>query len=764
MARILVVHPPVSVARDFIDYPYFADLGAVQLAAVLRQGGHTVHLVDAYALGGSSLIWREDGRAHLGAPVADVLERCRVSEHDVTVVAFTPFHRPPRRDDVLGALLEGLQRDAPGMRILLADLYQSGQHYVEADGASVLASYPEVSAWVKYEGEVTIPALLEAFSRGERIEGAHRGAEVPSLDALPLPAWDLVDLPAHDRFLARVVRHLGRGPWAFPVDGRTLPVVTSRGCPFRCAHCSSNPGREAGAPKTQRRLSAPRLRDHISALVRAHATTRLEVLDELINVNERHFDQFLELVSELDVAFDVPNGMRADYLESRHLEAMRSRVTTVSVSAESGVQRVVTEVVGKQLDLAAIERAAANAHAAKVPLMVHFMIGLPGETAEEINGTLAFAASLFARHGARPAIQFATPLPGTALARDRSLPVVDDWGPRFQMEPTPLSAVGAADLQRFKWTFDAWMRAAEGPPTATVNVTYVCNSDCVFCPVGPRTGSASHPPTQRHELERLRRQGVTAVEFDGGEPTVNPELVALLRHARTLGYERIGVTTNGRMCFYEDYAKKLVCSGLTSLVFSVHGPDAETHTRHVGVPEAFEQAIGGIRHSVRHAPPGVQLGMATTLTKHNLGRLAEMADLALALDLGKLDILLLTPFGRGTAAIAPDPLATASVLRDVLDRYGERMKLSVHNMPYCFLPGYERFVAGDPGRLAHHTLTTNSSTVDLPRYLATQRRPKPVCGACPHAVFCGGFYETVHPAEPPWLVAREDLMRRPGGP
>ena len=31
-ARVLVVHPPTTVARDFIDYPYFADLGAVQLA------------------------------------------------------------------------------------------------------------------------------------------------------------------------------------------------------------------------------------------------------------------------------------------------------------------------------------------------------------------------------------------------------------------------------------------------------------------------------------------------------------------------------------------------------------------------------------------------------------------------------------------------------------------------------------------------------------------------------------------------------------
>ncbi|MGH7293649.1 MAG: B12-binding domain-containing radical SAM protein, partial [Polyangiaceae bacterium] len=364
MARILVVHPPVSVERDYIDYPYFADLGAVQLAAVLRDQGHEVRLVDAYSLPGSSLTWRKDGRALLGAPVEEVLEACRGFERDAAVVAFTPFHRPPRRDEVLGAMLEGLRGAAPdspgspgptGAPIVLADLYQSGQHYVEADGARVLASYPEVATWVKYEGEQAVPAALEALLRGERVEGASRGADVSSLDALPLPAWDLVDLEAHDRFLARVVQNLGRGAWAFPVDGRTLPMVTSRGCPFRCAHCSSNPGREAGTPKTQRRLSGEKLRAHLTALARTHGASRVEVLDELVNVNERHFDQFLEVVSELGVAFDVPNGMRADYLEPRHFEAMRGRVTTVSVSAESGAQRVVTEVVGKQLDLGAIE-------------------------------------------------------------------------------------------------------------------------------------------------------------------------------------------------------------------------------------------------------------------------------------------------------------------------------------------------------------------------------------------------------------------------
>ncbi|HEY6459056.1 MAG TPA: radical SAM protein, partial [Polyangiaceae bacterium] len=420
----------------------------------------------------------------------------------------------------------------------------------------------------------------------------------------------------YDAFHARVVGNLGRGAWAFPIDGRTLPLVTSRGCPVRCAHCSSNPGRETGAPKTQRRLSVTRLREHLETLVRVHRATRIEVLDELLNVNERHFDAFLEIAASLGVAFDVPNGMRADYLEPRHFAAMRGRVTTVSVSAESGVQRVVSDVVGKQLDLRAIERAAASAHDARVPLMVHFMIGLPGESAAEINGTLAFASSLFARHGARPAVQFATPLPGTALAKPlangHALPVVDDWGPRFQTVPTPLSAVG------------------------------------------PRAGLGSHATGLRAELDRLRRAGVTALDVDGGEPTLHPELLPLLRHARATGFTRIAVTTNGRMCFYDEYARKLLSSGLTSLAFSVHGDDAATHARHVNVAEAFEQTMGGIRNAVRLAPPGVELAMSTTVTRHNVARLSAIGTLARSLGLARWKLVHLAPFGVGTAALLAD--------------------------------------------------------------------------------------------------------------
>lgn len=755
--RALVVHPPLSVARDFIDYPYHADLGAVQIAGELARRHH-VHLVDAFALPDATLRWRDDGRAHLGAAIDEVVAACP-TDREIAIIGYGPFHRPPTRDDVLARVLVGLRQRLGDIPMVLADLYQSGQHYVEAAGDDVLAAYPEVDAWVKYEAEVALPGIVDALADGRRPRGVIVGERPGDLDALALPAWHMIDLAARDRMMAAVVRGLGRGRWAFPIDGRTLPFVSSRGCPFDCAHCSSNPDRAVGAGKTQRRRSSAALAAAFAELRGRHGATRIAVLDEMINVHPHHLDAVLDAAEACDVAIDVPNGMRADHLERRHLVRMVGRITTLSVSAESGSQRVLDEVVGKRLGTDAITRVAADAHRLGLPLLIHYMIGLPGESAAEINETLRFALALWDEHRAEPAVQFATPLPGTRLAAGARLPVVDDWGPRFQTMPSGISAVDDATLVRFKAALDRRLAASRAPTKLIMNVTYACNNHCTFCAVGTRTQVDGNPTRQREYLAKYRRAGVELVDFDGGEPTLDPELVGLIRHARALGYRRINVTTNGRLCAYPEFARTLVGSGLTSLLFSVHGADARTHAAQVGVAEAFDQSIAGIRNAVAFAPDGVELGMNVTVTKGNVEQLGAIAELALSLGLAWLNIQFLTPFGRATRMLAPDLASAARIACDVIDRFAARMKIQLVNLPFCFVPGYEAWAVGDLGKRGRDMVFVNNESVNLAEYLAARRVRKPVCATCPNACECAGFYELDDVPEPPWLVSAADLVR-----
>src|SRR5580658_3806232 len=75
------------------------------------------------------------------------------------------------------------------------------------------------------------------------------------------------------------------------------------------------------------------------------------------------------------------------------------------------------------------------------------------------------------------------------------------------------------------------------------------------------------------------------------------------------------------------------------------------------------------------------------------------------------------------------------------------------------MPGYERYLMGDMLKLERHMLFVNNEEVNLFDYLRERRVRKPVCEACPHSIFCGGFYELDDVPEPTWLVRPEDLVR-----
>jgi MoaA/NifB/PqqE/SkfB family radical SAM enzyme len=459
--------------------------------------------------------------------------------------------------------------------------------------------------------------------------------------------------------------------------------------------------------------------------------------------------------------------VRADYVLPRHLGAMKGNLTTLSVSAESGVQRVVDEVVDKQLDLAAISRVATEAAAAGIPALVHFMIGLPGETRQDINATLDFALRLHEESGAWPSVQFATPLPGTRLARaardaraGRALPMIDDYGPRFQRSPSiETSEFTLEDLRRFKWTFDRRIEAGQGPKKAIMNVTYRCNNRCTFCATGTRTQLDGDHARQKELLVKYRKLGVRLLDLDGGEPTLNPNLFRLIRLAARIGYERINVTTNARMASYEGYAGQLARSGATSILVSIHGPDAQTHAQNVGVQEAFEQTCTGARNLVAAAPSGVELGANITITRSNYRKLGAVAELVLSLGLRWFNLQFLTPFGRATSAVCPDTAEAAREVMALIDAFDDRMKLKVINLPFCFMPGYERYLMGDMLKLERHMLFVNNEEVNLFEYLRARRVKRGVCAGCPHAIFCGGFYELDDIPEPTWLLRPEDLVR-----
>src|SRR5262249_60644418 len=116
-------------------------------------------------------------------------------------------------------------------------------------------------------------------------------------------------------------------------------------------------------------------------------------------------------------------------------------------------------------------------------------------------------------------------------------------------------------------------------------------------------------------------------------------------------------------------------------------------------------------------------------------------------------------FGRATSSAGPHRAGAAREAMRVIDDFEGRMKFQVISLPFCFMPGYERYLMGDMLKLERHMLFVNNEEVNLFEYLRERRVKKEVCEGCPHAIFCGGFYEMDDVPEPTWLVRPEDLVR-----
>jgi hypothetical protein len=92
------------------------------------------------------------------------------------------------------------------------------------------------------------------------------------------------------------------------------------------------------------------------------------------------------------------------------------------------------------------------------------------------------------------------------------------------------------------------------------------------------------------------------VDFVGGEPTIHDELQEAIGLARRIGFERIGLQTNGRRLAYRSYTELLVTAGLTHVDVSLHGPTAPVHEFHTTVEGSFQQTVAGGTESAGSGP------------------------------------------------------------------------------------------------------------------------------------------------------------------
>jgi len=221
-----------------------------------------------------------------------------------------------------------------------------------------------------------------------------------------------------------------------------------------------------------------------------------------------------------------------------------------------------------------------------------------------------------------------------------------------------------------------------------LHLTYTCPEKCVFCSEEQRMDRYERFPVTWGRIAKILRlhasRGVQAVHLTGGEPTIHPRFIDVLRLARKLGM-RTSVGTIGTMLSRQDFAAEAV-PYLDEALFSLHGPDAATHdalTQRAGSFERVTTALSLCQQIGPHFQPFVN----TVLTRQNLEVLPDTVALAASLGARLIVISNTTPEGGGLHAF--EDLAVPledlrRVLADVPARAGHAI-VRVFGVPMCIL-------------------------------------------------------------------------------
>jgi radical SAM superfamily enzyme YgiQ (UPF0313 family) len=231
--------------------------------------------------------------------------------------------------------------------------------------------------------------------------------EIQDLDSLPFPARHLLPM---DTYFVAVKEEPLRGvickPWA--------AMITSRGCPYTCVFCSVHTvmGRQ------WRGRSPENVVEEIEQLVNTYHIKQIDFNDNNMSLDKKRMETICDLIVErgLDIEWYTPDGLRADTLDENLLTKMRaSGCKKIRIAPESGVQRVVDRIIKKNQDLKEVEKAVVLAKKVGIKVGVFFILGLIGETKEDMKETIKYAYKLKKLGAEKFYFSIAMPIYGTEL-------------------------------------------------------------------------------------------------------------------------------------------------------------------------------------------------------------------------------------------------------------------------------------------------------------------------------------------------------------
>jgi len=255
------------------------------------------------------------------------------------------------------------------------------------------------------EGEETIVELAEAWRNpeewanirglvyrdGDQVTSTGERPFIENIDALPLPARHLIPL--------------GR----YRALGLPISMTTSRGCPFRCIFCV---GRKMVGARVRYR-NPLKVVDELAYLSTLDFN-QINIADDLFTAARKHCLAVCDEIIARGLRIRWTSFARVDTVSLEVLQRMKAAgCTAVSFGVETGNPEMLKRIK-KGITLEQVVQAVQMCKDANITPHASFILGLPGETRETIDETVAFGEKLKSM-GVLHGFHLLAPFPGTEV-------------------------------------------------------------------------------------------------------------------------------------------------------------------------------------------------------------------------------------------------------------------------------------------------------------------------------------------------------------
>jgi uncharacterized Fe-S cluster-containing radical SAM superfamily protein len=192
-----------------------------------------------------------------------------------------------------------------------------------------------------------------------------------------------------------------------------------------------------------------------------------------------------------------------------------------------------------------------------------------------------------------------------------------------------------------------------GAPFQVVwNTTKLCNLRCKHCYENAGKPEIDELNTAQaiQCIDRLAEAGVVSIAFSGGEPTVRPDILKLIKHAADRSIY-VAMATNALVLASLERTREYRRAGLQFVQVSLDGLNPVTHDEFRGVPGAYSRTLQGIKNCVSE---GMFTEVASVGTHYNFREIPGIVDLCDQLGVNWFMLYNFIPTGRGVEIMEAD--------------------------------------------------------------------------------------------------------------